>query len=189
MIQYLLTILIVTQLSLTTAAQSNWVISSTGVGDIKLGLKMSDIRAQLGDSCIIKDNDKGGFDIYDETEKLISIWSKRADGNIGFILIVSSQFQTSDGLRVGLTIPEVTIIRNDFSLTLDDMTYEEYFAPNELQTPDDNFYKYLNLLYFKSNNNKRLGDNYEFDESTQSNRSTSFNSDGYLEYFIIYQYQ
>ena len=95
MIQYLLTILIVTQLSLTTAAQSNWVISSTGVGDIKLGLKMSDIRAQLGDSCIIKDNDKGGFDIYDETEKLISIWSKRADGTIGFILIGGTHWPKS----------------------------------------------------------------------------------------------
>jgi len=186
---YLLTILIVTQLSISTSGQSAWVISSTGVGDIKLGLKMTDIRSQLANSYIIKDNEKGGFDIYDEAEKLISVWSKRGDGTIGFILIASSQFQTFDGLRVGLTIPEVSSIRKDFSLTLDDMTSEEYYAPSELQTPDNEFYKYINLLYFKSNNNKRLGENYEFDELTQSSHTTSFSSDGYLDYFIIYQWQ
>ncbi|MGL1886192.1 MAG: hypothetical protein OCD76_06730 [Reichenbachiella sp.] len=169
--------------------QANWKISAIGVGPIQLGNSISETRAKVGKPFSTRDNEKDGFDVYRGTDKLISIWSKRADRNIGFIKITSELFETTDGLRTGLTITEVEQIRDDFFFELDEMTGQEYFMPTELQTPSEEFYSNLNLLYFKSNSGEKLVDNFELDEQSQSLRSTKYRKNGYLEYFYIYQWR
>jgi len=169
--------------------QANWRISATGVGPIQLGNSISETRTKVSKAFTTTDNEKDGFDVYNGTNKLISVWSKRGDGNIGFIKITSELFETSDGLRTGLTITEVERIRDDFFFELDEMTGQEYFMPAELQTPSEEFYANLNLLYFKSNNGEKLVDNFEMDEQSQSLRSTKYRINGYLEYFYIYQWR
>ncbi len=169
--------------------QANWKISATGIGPIRLGSSISETRTQVSKLFSTQGNEKDGFDVYKGSDKLISIWSKRGDGNIGFIKIMSELFETTDGLRAGLTITEVERIRDDFFFELDEMTGQEYFMPAELQTPSEEFYTNLNLLYFKSNNGEKLVDNFDMDKQSQSLRSTEYRTNGYLEYFYIYQWK
>ncbi len=184
---FIITLLLL--LSNNLFAQANWRITATGVGIIELGNSISDTRTQVDATFTTKENERGGFDVYDGTDKLISVWSKRGDGTIGFIKILSDRFHTADGLRTGITIPEVKKIRDDFFLELDEMTEQEYFMPEEFQTSSKEYYSNLNLLYFKSTDGKKLVDKFELDTSTQSLRSTEYRNNGFLEYFYIYQWK
>ena len=168
--------------------QANWKISASGVGPIQLGNSISETRTLVSKQFSTRDNEKDGFDVYKGTDKLISIWSKRGDGNIGFIKITSELFETADGLRTGLTITEVEHIRDDLIFELDEMSGGVYFKPAELQTPNEEYYDNLNLIYFKSNDNEELVDKFEYDEESQSLVSKEYRTSGYLEYFYIYQW-
>ncbi|MFY0652479.1 MAG: hypothetical protein JXQ96_10620 [Cyclobacteriaceae bacterium] len=173
----------------TSFAQNDWKISANGVGIIQLGESIADIRKKVNNQYSTKNNDKDGFDVFFENERLISVWSKRGDGRIGFIKIISNKFLTRDGLRTGLTIPEVEKIRTDFFLELDEMSGQVYFMPKELQTPGEEFYENVNLIYFKSKSGEELVDKFELDEHSKSLRSTNYIKLGFLHYFYIYQWK
>lgn len=173
----------------SASGQTEWQISSKGVGPVQLGESIEQTRSQVSEKYTTTDNEKNGFDIYDDNKRLISVWSKRTDGTIGFIEITSDKFQTKDGLKAGLTITEVEKLRGDFVLQLDEMSGEAFFKPTELQTPSDEYYSNLNLLYFKSTDGEDLVTNYKYDERSKSLKSISYRKNGVLEYFFIYQWK
>ena len=175
-------------LAINAFGQPKWEITAIGVGPVQLGNSLTKTRSEVSKYYTTVDNEDEGFDVFSGTTKLISIWSKHNDGNIGMIMIFSDQFETADGLRVGLTISEVEQIRDDFYFIGDQMSEQEYFKPAELQTPSEDFYKYLNLLYFKSNEGKKLVDNFKYDEQTDTFTSKKYRTNGYLEYFLIYEW-
>ncbi len=181
--------LIIILTSLSISFQYNeWVITPTGLGPIQIDEPLNKVKKSLEPAFDIKSNAKGGFDVYEDNDLLVSVWSKNQDNNIGFIKILSSKYSTRDNLKVNQKISEIEQIRTDFFLELDEVTNEFYFMPLELQSKDSNNWKILNLLYFKSTlNNDSL--KFEFNEETQSFRSINYDKNALLDYFLIYKWK
>ena len=168
--------------------QDNWIIHSTGVGPIELGISFEDAKGLIGNLYQISPNEKGGFDLYEDSKKIISIWSKDQDSTIGFIKIYSEKFNCHDGIRVGSTIEEVEKTRMDFFLEMDDISGEAFFAPSEFQKKDGERIESLNLFYFKSPDEDALAE-FEYNPEKQAYIASSYNPKGMLNYFLIYKWK
>lgn len=184
---YLLILFLLISLS-KLKAQEKWYIKSNGVGIIELDKPLEKVKSELKEKYTLKNNDNGGFDIYDQKKLIISIWQKNYDKKVGFIKIMSEKFKTIDGIHVGQNINEIVKLRPDFFIEMDEVSGRGYFAPKELQIKGEEYYKSLNLIYFKTLNEKELAD-YKYSKKSESLRAVKFNQNSEVDYFLIYKWQ
>ena len=139
-----------------------WIINSHGVGNIELGKSIDEIKTKVITEFDILDAKFGGFDIIENDEVLIKV--SPIAGKVAVIDIYSDNFESKNGLKVGLTIEEIERTDETFLAQMDEMNGRVFYAPDELQssnfatfvyftTPDDSpvwkFEKKINGTNFK----------------------------------------
>lgn len=111
------------------------MITTNGVGKIKLGESISELKQKVPDNFTVEAHGKSkfGFDITENGDVLIKIYSG-SNEKIELIEIYSEKFHTENRVKVGITIEELEKIYPDFAPEMDSHNGRVFFKPKELQT-------------------------------------------------------
>jgi hypothetical protein len=158
-------------------------IHRDGVGGLYINNPISDIN-KFYSGFDIKYVEDYGYFILDDEELLLNVYSKN-DSIISGIFIHSSRFSLKNKIRVGQNMSIIKDEFSDFFLEIDDLTLEEYFAPEDLQTYNDegSVKQICFFIYFKPEKGKFIGDYKSFQPDERTN---NFINEGILDHILIY---
>ena len=151
----------------TIYGQSNWELSTSGVGIIKLGNSSKETKEKIEKFYQTKNTIINkhllGFQVYEKDKRILSISSFFKTDIINSILITSDQFETTDKFKIGQSIKEINNIDKDFFLEYDEQSGGEYFFRKENVKIGNQDFEKIIKFYFKGTNSDYIG-TYQFNK-------------------------
>ncbi|WP_405567716.1 hypothetical protein [Polaribacter sp. Asnod6-C07] len=147
--------------------EKSWKITSKGIGFIELGNSISKTVSLLSKNYVLKKTFMNTYNVYKNGEKILYLEPIENTDIINSIRILSNNWESESGLKLGISIKEINTFYENFYLEYDVSKINEYFPEYGSFEKNNKNYKSIVKYYFTGGGFDYIGE-YDFDDTKKT---------------------